>query len=188
MAYHVIVTFLFFVTHSFTLPSRIAWQKSGKRLEIWWERSGLEAWSLLGADQNLREGWQLPMKKRVLQSKTGWKNNRTQLKGEKKFHAPENSPTPTPNPRAQSVSLSAVRNGFTQENSRLRMVFNLAGLTLKKPERFLVSFITNRGLLALSAGSFDEAHRHFVAATKLDPYNSVVRPKTLFSSFCVSLS
>lgn len=31
----------------------------------------------------------------------------------------------------------------------------------------------NKGLLALSAGSFDEAHRHFVAATKLDPYNSV---------------
>lgn len=35
-------------------------------------------------------------------------------------------------------------------------------------------FFFNRGLLALSAGSFDEAHRHFVAATKLDPYNSVV--------------
>ena len=27
--------------------------------------------------------------------------------------------------------------------------------------------------MALSSGSFDEAHRHFVAATKLDPYNSV---------------
>ena len=32
----------------------------------------------------------------------------------------------------------------------------------------------NRGLLALSAGSYDEAHRHFIAATKLDPYSSVV--------------
>lgn len=68
------------------------------------------------------------------------------------------------------------------------MVFNLAGLTLKKAECFVVSFITNRGLLALSAGSFDEAHRHFVAATKLDPYNSVVRFNTCFCVFCDSLS
>jgi len=37
----------------------------------------------------------------------------------------------------------------------------------------LSSVVMNKGLLALSAGSFDEAHRHFVAATKLDPYNSV---------------
>ena len=44
---------------------------------------------------------------------------------------------------------------------------------------FLISFITNRGLLALSAGSFDEAHRHFIAATKLDPYNSVVSVYTV---------
>jgi len=57
------------------------------------------------------------------------------------------------------------------------MVLNLAGL---KAEQFLFSFIADRGLLALSAGSFDEAHRHFVAATKLDPYNSVVRHYTWF--------
>ena len=42
-----------------------------------------------------------------------------------------------------------------------------------------------RGLLALSAGSFDEAHRHFVAATKLDPYNSVVGAMAVScKSFC----
>ena len=28
--------------------------------------------------------------------------------------------------------------------------------------------------MALSAGLFDEAHRHFIASTKLDPHNSVV--------------
>ena len=28
--------------------------------------------------------------------------------------------------------------------------------------------------MALSAGLFDEAHRHFIASTKLDPQNSVV--------------
>ena len=33
--------------------------------------------------------------------------------------------------------------------------------------------------MALSAGSFDEAHRHFIAATKLDPYNSVASAKAL---------
>ncbi|XP_027054432.1 uncharacterized protein LOC113681535 [Pocillopora damicornis] len=37
----------------------------------------------------------------------------------------------------------------------------------------LSSVVMNKGLLALSAGSYDEAHRHFVAATKLDPYSSV---------------
>lgn len=37
----------------------------------------------------------------------------------------------------------------------------------------LSSVVMNKGLMALSAGSFDEAHRHFIAATKLDPYNSV---------------
>lgn len=89
---------------------------------------------------------------------------------------------------SQSFSLSAVRNGFKQENSRPELIFNLAGLRLKKAESFLVSFITNRGLLALSAGSFDEAHRHFVAATKLDPYNSVVSHYTCFCVFCGSLS
>lgn len=31
--------------------------------------------------------------------------------------------------------------------------------------------------MALSSGSFDEAHRHFTAATKLDPHNSVVSCK-----------
>ena len=81
------------------------------------------------------------------------------------------------------LSLTAVRNGFTL----LKMVFNIAGLKLKKAKSFLVSFIANRGLLALSAGSFDEAHRHFVAATKLDPYNSVVRHNTRFCVFCDSL-
>ena len=34
--------------------------------------------------------------------------------------------------------------------------------------------LLSRGLLALSAGLFDEAHRHFIASTKLDPNNSVV--------------
>lgn len=37
----------------------------------------------------------------------------------------------------------------------------------------LSSVVMNKGFMALSSGSFDEAHRHFVAATKLDPYNSV---------------
>lgn len=37
----------------------------------------------------------------------------------------------------------------------------------------LSSVVMNKGLLALSAGSYDEAHRHFIAATKLDPYSSV---------------
>ena len=43
---------------------------------------------------------------------------------------------------------------------------------------FLIIFfhpvLHSRGLLALSAGLFDEAHRHFIASTKLDPQNSVV--------------
>ncbi|XP_015754909.1 PREDICTED: trafficking protein particle complex subunit 12-like [Acropora digitifera] len=34
-------------------------------------------------------------------------------------------------------------------------------------------FLSFRGFMALSSGSFDEAHRHFTAATKLDPHNSV---------------
>lgn len=37
----------------------------------------------------------------------------------------------------------------------------------------LSSVVMNKGLLALSAGLFDEAHRHFIASTKLDPQNSV---------------
>ena len=39
---------------------------------------------------------------------------------------------------------------------------------------FFHPFLHSRGLLALSAGLFDEAHRHFIASTKLDPHNSVV--------------
>ena len=123
--------------------------------------------------------------------------------GAKEFHAQRIAQPTPPTPRpflktmicpssvvlAQSLfskflSLTAVRNGFTLK----KMVFNIAGLQLKKAKSFLVSFITNRGLLALSAGSFDEAHRHFVAATKLDPYNSVVRRYTRFCVFCDSLS
>ena len=64
-------------------------------------------------------------------------------------------------------------------------MFNFTLILLRKKdtfyEGFLVSFLTNRGLLALSAGSFDEAHRHFVAATKLDPYNSVVSSSVHFT-------
>lgn len=37
----------------------------------------------------------------------------------------------------------------------------------------LSSVVMNKGFMALSSGSFDEAHRHFTAATKLDPHNSV---------------
>ena len=39
---------------------------------------------------------------------------------------------------------------------------------------FFHPVLHSRGLLALSAGLFDEAHRHFIASTKLDPQNSVV--------------
>ena len=39
---------------------------------------------------------------------------------------------------------------------------------------FFFCILNIRGMLALSRGLFEEAHRHFLAATKLDPNNTTV--------------